>query len=310
MKASPLVETLAAAAAVALIAIARPHAAAIADRVAEVSDSYDLPPNRVLPEVSLGYRSALADLIWAHVLVTQGLRMEAHRPFDYVVQYMDAISTLDPGFRDPYRLADTLIAYQSNDPNKVENVRQARRVMEFGLKQFPLDTELWLDYGQFLAYVAPSVITDPKEQVQWRADGAKALAHVVELGAADPAALFKSVAAVRFMIDHGENEAAIRMLEKAYAVTDDPDTREQIELKLKRLLGTRAESQRLLLTRKFDELWRNDLPFVSHTEMSALGPPVNVWMCAGLGSPDPAVTRPCDRDWNSWAASLLGESGP
>ncbi len=306
MKPASVIEILVVAGAAALVAVARPKAVAITEAVAETSDSYALPPAHVLPQVSMGYRSALADLLWAHVMVTQGLRMRERRPFDYVVQYMDAISTLDPTFRDPYRLVDTIVAFQSNDPNKVENVRHARRLMELGLQRFPLDAELWLDYGQFLAFVAPSVLPTAAEQQQWRHDGAVALSRLTDLGGSDENTLYKSLAAVRFLVHNGENEAAIRMLEKAYAITDDPDTRDQIEARLRVLLGNRAESQRLLVTRKFEETWRNDLPFVARTTISLIGPPVDTWKCAGFQFGARTTASSCPRDWQTWADDVLG----
>lgn len=308
MKTVSLSNVLTLAAAVALVAWARPHAAHTVAAVAERSDSYALPPTSVLPAVSMGYRSALADYLWADVMVTQGLRMRERRPFDYVASYLEAIRTLDPMFRDPYRLADTLVAYQSNDPNKVENIRVARKFMEEGLKQFPTDTDLWLDYGQFLSFVGPSVITDPEEQRQWRLDGAIALGRVAELGASDPNAVFKSLAGLHFLVANGENETAIRMLEKAYAITDDPDTRDQIEARLKLLLGKRAESQRVAVAKRFEEVWRDDLPFVSRIDVSIIGPHVDIWRCAGLAASGSSKTG-CFRDWNAWATHALSELG-
>ena len=67
-----------------VIAFARPRLFIAEARVKERSDAYALPPSNVLPAVSLGYRDALADMIWAHVLVTQGLRFGEKRAFDHL----------------------------------------------------------------------------------------------------------------------------------------------------------------------------------------------------------------------------------
>ena len=62
------------------LAIARvqPRQFASLARVKEVSDIYPLPPPEQLPVLSLGYRAAMADALWASVLVTQGLRLQQH----------------------------------------------------------------------------------------------------------------------------------------------------------------------------------------------------------------------------------------
>ena len=56
-----------------------------------------------------------------------------------------------------------------------------------------------------------------------------------------------------------------------------------------------------------EELWRSDLPFVKRTEVSVLGPPVDVWKCAGDIALDPTSSTLCARDWNTWASTVLGE---
>ena len=55
------------AAAVAVTAVRVPLTA-VNRRVRETSEVYTLPPPKQLPALSLGYRSALADLLWAYVL--------------------------------------------------------------------------------------------------------------------------------------------------------------------------------------------------------------------------------------------------
>src|SRR5690242_5393116 len=69
-------------------------------RVRETSDVYPLPPPRQVVMLSLGYRSALADLLWAHVLVSQGLHTEQRRRFDNLTRLLEAINELEPTYRD------------------------------------------------------------------------------------------------------------------------------------------------------------------------------------------------------------------
>jgi len=87
------------------------RAAKHAADVKEMSDVYVLPPPEHLSLMSLGYRSALADLMWADVLTTQGFRMHEKRHYDTLVPELDAITYLDPQFREPYIVGWSLVTF-------------------------------------------------------------------------------------------------------------------------------------------------------------------------------------------------------
>src|SRR6185437_3122910 len=101
-------------AAAVVIAMVRGPLFDVNKRVRERSDVYALPPPRQLVALSLGYRSALADVLWAHLLVSQGLHTEQHRRYGNLIRLLDAINTLEPTYRDPYRFAESLITFQSS----------------------------------------------------------------------------------------------------------------------------------------------------------------------------------------------------
>src|SRR5690606_2265125 len=111
-------------------------------------DVYLLPSPEHTRLMSLGYRSALADLVFAHVLVSYGQHFQEKRRFEFVGSYLETMMALDPRFREPYRLADTLLTLQP-EPAREEDYRTARRLQERGLEEFPFDSELWLIAGQF-----------------------------------------------------------------------------------------------------------------------------------------------------------------
>ncbi len=140
--------------------------------VKEGSAVYTLPSPPVLERMSLGYRAALADYLWAHLLVTQGLRMGERRPFPEMGDYLDAINHLAPRFREPYRLADSIMPFQMRDPDREATLVRLRGMLERGLRTFPLDAELWLNYGQFLAYIGPGSLKDADKRQEWREAGA------------------------------------------------------------------------------------------------------------------------------------------
>lgn len=287
-----------------LIALVTPWLTTRVAKLSARSDVYALPPRYLLRPVSLGHTAALADIIWAHVLVTQGLRTSENRPFEHLENYLDAIHELDPGFREPYRLAHSLLIFQRNDPNPEHSVRTARRIMEAGLQRFPHDASLWLDYGEFLAYLAPPYLPDSKEQARWKRDGARAIIRAGELGSKDDNLYWRSISAVALLSKEGERDAMLRFLERVYTMTEDEELKRNLEGQIGVLRAGRGESRRLSLNKAFEELWRTTTPFVSRTQRRVLGPTVDPWKCSGALPP----VRPesCLRNWTAWARSVAG----
>jgi len=127
----------------------RPGLAADFHVVKTRSDAYLLPPVDQTYVASLGYRSAVADLIFGHVLVAYGLHFQEKRLFEHVGDYLDVVNRLDPKFRDPYRFADTLLTLQPEVP-PLDFYRRARQIQERGLKELTNDQELWSTAGHHL----------------------------------------------------------------------------------------------------------------------------------------------------------------
>lgn len=295
------------AAAVAIGAVRAPAADA-ERRVKETSDVHVLPPPEQVVRLSMGYRAALADLLWAHVLVSQGLHTFDRRRFENLTLLLDSINELDPTFRDPYLFADALITFQTSETPH-EEVVKAREIMERGARHRPLDGEVWLVLGQFVAFIAPAgYLKDEEEKKQWRLDGARYLARAAELGGGDSGISWQALGGAGILGRAGEREAQIRFLQSILAVTDDEELKRNARQQLDRLLGERAEDvhkreQEAYIRRLdgFNELWRRDLPFVSKTTLLVLGPPHDPAACAGgahAGEPRCATT------WIGWAERL------
>src|SRR5262245_10093935 len=105
------------------IASVRPSLAARYHQLRVTGDVYPFgSPEQVVVE-SLGYRAALADAIFAHVRVSYGLHFQEHRRFEFVGDYLDTVTTLDPTFRDPYRYADTLLVLSPEAPRPADYER-------------------------------------------------------------------------------------------------------------------------------------------------------------------------------------------
>ncbi len=271
-------------------------------RLKERSDSYALPSPEQVVVASLGYRSALADLIFAHVLVWHGIHFEEKRRFEFAADYLDTVSALDPTFRETYYFGDTLIAMQPVKPRHQDYVR-ARRLLERGLEMRPGDTELWLSAGQFMAYVAAPWLEDEKERAEWRLAGARVLARACELVGSNENIPYHCITAAGLLTRAGQREATIQFLERVLAVSDDDSIREIALGYLERELGERARARLQDRAERLRGAWKKDLPFVSLTAELLLGPPSAPSACAGLGRDEAR----CATSWRAWRARVEDE---
>jgi len=274
-----------------------PRFAAVRDR----TDVYGMPSPDQVVVASLGYRSALADLLFAHVLVWHGIHFQEKRRLEFAADYLDTVSVLDPTFRETYYYGDTLIAMQPVKPRHEDYVR-ARRLLEKGLRERPGDTELWLSAGQFVAYVAAPWLEDPKEQAEWKLAGARILARACELVGSNESIPYNCLAAAGLFSRAGEREANIQFLERVLAVSDDEEIRARALSYLERALGERSQEELKQSSDRLRNAWKADLPFVSLTTELLLGPPTDPAACAG-----PARDRPaCATTWAAWRAQASG----
>lgn len=275
-----------------------------------------LPTPAGLRLLSMGYRSALADYLWADVLVTQGLRLATRRPYPEVWEYLQGITDLDPKFREPYRLADTLLLFQVGDKDPMRSSARARELMRRGLDEFAYDAEMWVNYGQFLAYLAPGIVrnafdsmADDTEREQakaqlerWRKEGISALVTAGELGGADESIASRTMYAASLLHELGQADAAVRFLERLYAATDNEEARAHIAESLEVMREGRSASRDFVIAQAFQELWKHELPFGSATSLSILGPRYPVWACAGRAADREG--QPCYRTWTDWARAV------
>jgi len=265
------------------------------------NDVFALPsPNQVVA-MSLGYRSALADLIFAHVLVSTGIHIQERRGFEFVGKYIETVNELDPKFAAPYRMADGLITLQAKAPGP-DAYRQARRILERGLAELPYDQALWISAGQFLAYLGPTAFTDPKELNDWQLAGARTLARACELVGNDVNLPAQCVIAAGLLTKSGHALASRQFLERMLQVNDDPEIRSIVTAQLKATVGA-AELDRVQAHRQaFLQTWHEDLPFVSRGAISTIGPMWDSAACA-------AISADCATSWRAWGAKrerLLG----
>lgn len=278
------------------IALLRPGLAERFDRVKERTDVYALPKPEQAVVASLGYRAALSDLLFAHVLVWHGLHFSAKRRLEFAADYLDTVVALDPTFRDPYYFGDTLIAVQPTKPRREDYVR-ARNLLERGMDARPYDTELWLSAGQFMAYVAAPWLDDPKEQAEWRLAGARRLAHACEIVSSNENIPFQCISAASLFSKAGEVEAAVDFCSKMLVVSDDEEIQQLARACLMKAMDARESEHKQRRSDEIRAAWRADLAFASPGKELILGPGFDVARCAG-GNASVA----CATTWAAWRA--------
>lgn len=252
-------------------------------------DVYLFPPPAELKVATLGYHAAFVDMVWVKLRVEYGTHIVEKRPFPDAPHYVDALLELEPDFAPVFKYVDTMLCY--HEPGGTEDdARRTRAYFERGIAARPYDHEVWLHYGQFLAFMAASFLTSKEEVERWRVDGAAALQRAVELGD-DPN---RSLAAATLLSTHGERAAAVRGLEQAYALTDDEHVREGIARKLAALEADDVRDRAREDASFVEKVWRAQWPFLPRTEALLVGPGRETLRCAGQVGADNA---PCALDW-------------
>jgi hypothetical protein len=274
------------------VARLQPRLARTAHDLKESGDVYPFPPPAELHVATLGWDAAAVDLLWSDLLVVHGTHWSEHREFVGTSDYADSILELEPTYAPLYHYIDTMMVYRPPQGTEAD-ARKARAYLERGTRERPDDAYLWMNYGEFIAFIAPSFLHDDAEIARWRQDGAQAIGHAVELGG-DPE---RALTAASMLTRVGATESAIRYLERAYAFTEHPSMATVHEAIGRRLGALQADGMRQAAdsaARAIDERWQRELPFVSRDQYLMVGPSVDPLRCAGLeGADDPS----CVRDW-------------
>lgn len=234
-------------------------------------DVYYLPPADWLPAMSLGYESALADLLWCRALVYFGEDLGARGAGRHIFQYADAILTLAPDFRAAYRWASTVIIYKVT-PATLEEMQRGADYLRRAVQRWPDDGELRWDLGSYLRFeIAPHIKDDPNAKDRVLEEATMHL-HVAGLKGAGPPwlALNNSTLLTRI----GKKELAIRQLEEVYATVDDDATRADILIRLGELRSETYAAAIQAAWAAFETDRRQNFPYLSPHLFLLVGPKV------------------------------------
>lgn len=233
---------------------------------------YMLPPPVWLGPMSLGYRAALADLIWARALVYFGEELQHRSAANHVFSYGEAIVALDPDFRAAYSWAGSIGIYRPTDV-PTEDFHRAVDFLERLVSRFPSDGHAHWDLGATLAFeLAPRLSNGPiKNDILAR--GASEMIQAQHLGAAPDWAVLSSTSMLQRI---GRTEEAARGLEAMYGVISDESVRAEIA---ERIASLRTDAYRDAFASEVEHnegLRREHVPYVSPAFFDYLGPPFSI----------------------------------
>ncbi len=283
--------------AVLVLGPARSRVAAAHAQLKETSDGYGLPGPEGAKLLSLGHRAAVADLVYAHVLVSYGLHFEEKRRFERAADYLDVVTELDPTFTEPYLFADTLVVLQPMSPRE-EDYWRARSILLRGTKNLPYNRRVFITAGQYIAYLAAPNLKDRDDELRWRVEGAKLLARACELASeGGDGDVGQCLSAARYLNAAGERSALIRMMRRSIAVNDDEASRAEALAILEKYVGQEERERYAQRDERFRRAWQRDLPHASKERILILGPRFDPFVC-----PVHQDGAECVKSWREWGA--------
>ncbi|MEZ4323902.1 MAG: hypothetical protein R3B40_01725 [Polyangiales bacterium] len=196
-------------------------------------DVYYLPADEgVLAVLTLGYREAVADLLWMRALLYYNESLRQTTGADFTLNYASALSALDPHFAPVYTWAG-MVPFYLRVSTDHETQRRAVAYMVTGSDRLPEDGQLAWDTASTILYELLPVFQGTDEERQaWRRTAARLSERALRLGAGPP---WLAMDAGSLLSQLGESDRAVRVIEQRIALTNDPTERADLNVRLQRL---------------------------------------------------------------------------
>jgi len=238
----------------------------------EVDVSY-LPPAEYLRPMSLGYREALADLVWLRALAFAGDHVTEDK-LPMVERYRDAIVGLSPRFHRIYAWSGIISIYGGarlvSRPMVDLSIDSYRR----GLAEFPESHELLYPLGMLLLHQVPSTPGySETEKEASKLEGIEVIRKAAAFGADTLVRRYASTLVSR----HATNALARQFLLSQLALVGD-DEAEYRRALLARLsqLGDTSASDAQRIGEHFRAAQRKHAPYVPEALFVLVGDPATV----------------------------------
>ena len=217
-----------------------------------------LPPPGYLAPMSLGYREALADLIWLRAVIFAG-DPERARNVAWVMEYLEGIATLDPEFRRPYTWGSLALIYGGQVRPDRAILDRSIALYRRGLERFPEDHELLFALGMLLINEQQSAegYTDAEREAA-RSEGAELIRRAAAFGASP---LVRQLAAT-LVSQGGTDQLAIQFLETQLLQAEDDDHRRLLARKLAAAIGEAGFESLVELREEFERDQAAEFPYL------------------------------------------------
>jgi hypothetical protein len=219
-----------------------------------------LPPPEHLQVMSLGYKEALADLVWIRAVIFAGDKVGGQN-FVWIEYYLEAIFQLAPTFRRPYAWGGISSIYSGKDPDR-ESVDNAISLYRRGLTHFPEDHEMLFALGMLLTRDVSSLPGEytEEEQIAAAAEGRTLIRKSASFGAPP---LVRQLAAT-LVSEDASDQLAIQFLETQMLMAEDDGYKRLLRRKLKRLIGEAGVESVVQLKRDFNDERKANYAYLHH----------------------------------------------
>jgi tetratricopeptide (TPR) repeat protein len=231
-------------------------------------DAYYLPPSQWLPIMSLGYRTAAADLLWCRTLVYIGEEFLRGGLQRHATAYADAIITLDPDFKAPYSWPVTVALYRPGEFAQ-KDVFDAVDYLRRAVKRWPNDGQLAWDLGSTLRFEIMPMLKDAALREKLNNEAGDLLSTAAVLGAGPP---WLALNSSDLLAKLGKKEQAIRHLEEVYGTVQDEATKQEIAERLAMLRSETYSEAVREANEQFERERQHAFPYLSPTAFFVLGP--------------------------------------
>lgn len=234
-------------------------------------DIYYLPPAHWMPLLSLGFRDALADLVWCRSLVYFGEELGQRGAVKFVFDYTDAVIALDPDFKHAYRWAAVASVSRPVDFSMAEAMRGAS-YLERAIERWPGDGELHWEYGALLRFEVAPMLSPGEEKERLLVLAAPHLTTAARLGAGPPWLALNSATLLERL---GQTEQAIRHLEEVFGTVQDERTKRQIAARLTALRSQAFVEALRTANAQFERSRSENFPYLSPGLFMLVGPKID-----------------------------------
>jgi hypothetical protein len=236
-------------------------------------DIYYLPPPQWLQVMSLGYRRALADMIWLRALIYFGEEFENQGAVRHVFNYGESMLALDPDFRRVYRWIGVAGVYTpAGSPPEV--IRRSVDVLRRGVARFPDDGDLAWDTGATIIYeLLPHLPADDQERERLIAEGNQHMMAAARLGAGPDWLVLTNATTLSRL---GEKDRELRHLEEMYAIVRDPKVKAQIEDRLATLRDEAYSDAFRSANEEFEQRRLEEFPYMPPTLYFFVADPIEL----------------------------------